>query len=71
MGYEITLKNIEIDRAAKQIGLEIAELRQQSGISYRTIFRETGVDYNSVKKIETGGDVMLKSYLKVYNFLKG
>lgn len=69
MGYEIILKNIDADKAAKELGKELAEARLEAGASHRQIFLETGVDYNTQKKIENGGDVMLKSYLKVYKFL--
>lgn len=71
MGYEITLRNIEVDKAAKELGAEIAALRVECGASYRQIMMETGVDYSTLKRIENGGDVFIKSYLKVYKFLKG
>jgi hypothetical protein len=71
MGYELILKNLEVEKVMKQFGKEIADARLKRSVSYNQVYLETGVDYNTQKKIENGGDVMLKSYLKVYKFLLG
>jgi hypothetical protein len=54
----------------KNVGLKLKRKRERKKIKFEQIFQSTGIKWESVKLIESGKDVRVKTFLKYQIFIQ-